>query len=161
MRHGPFCNDGATKPQRSALGGMMSKKKAIKKTKSKKATKKKSAKKTAKKPAKKTAKKRSSVQVTSKAKSASKKILSHVDQTLMSMAVQRYENIFNKISQQSTRLNEDRKMALEVGQRVLKKVKDVKSSITKSAMKRSRIDLALMGLSVKKSKSKKASAKNA
>ncbi len=93
-------------------------------------------------------------------KKASKNNLSRVDQRLMNMAADRYERLFKKISQQSSRLNEERKMALEVGQRVLKKVKYVQDSITDAAIQHSPLDLSLIGLTVKKRKAKKPSAKN-
>lgn len=60
------------------------------------------------------------------------------------MATARYEQVFQKISEQSHRLNEDRKLALEIGQRVLQKVRSVQGSFTPTAMGNAVLDLNLL-----------------
>lgn len=81
-----------------------------------------------------------------KTKAVTKKrsLFSSVDQRLMAMATTRYEQVFQAISEQSHRLNEDRKLALEIGQRVLQKVRSVQGSFSPTAVGHAVLDLNLL-----------------
>lgn len=93
-------------------------------------------------------------------------LFSAVDQKLMELAADRYEKVFQSISARGNKLNEDRKLALALGQNILSKLKSVQSSLSTAAkskvsQRKSKIDLNLLNLIKKDKKTAKSeSSKN-
>jgi hypothetical protein len=91
------------------------------------------AKKTAKTAAKKTVKPTKKTAVKAHAKSAAQKAIGLraevIDQVILSLAARPYSKIMKQIEIGKKRLNDERRMALELGSRILSKAKEVRDSL--------------------------------